>query len=67
MKLDLSNKNLRKIEPLNQFIGIDDDDDSNIIEIAIFDNNFINKLEHLETYGHLKQVYYYYYYSNYYD
>ena len=54
MKVDLSNKNLRKIEPLNQYVS---DTNLNTIEIAIFDNNFINKLEHLETYNQLKQVF----------
>ena len=52
MKIDLSNKNLRKIEPLNHYT----ETESNKIEIAVFDNNFINKLEHLESYSHLKQV-----------
>jgi hypothetical protein len=53
MKLDLSNKNLRKIEPLSHYA----DRESNNVEIAVFDNNLINKLEHLESYSHLKQVF----------
>jgi hypothetical protein len=51
MKLDLSNKNLRKIEPLNQYVDL-----MTNIEVVIFDNNVINKLDNLESYSNLKQV-----------
>jgi hypothetical protein len=57
MKLDLSNKNLRKIEPLNDYA----DRESNNVEIAVFDNNIINKLEHLESYRQEYPVIAYYF------
>ncbi len=61
MKLDLSNKSLRKIEPLDQFLATYQYDmsvksNTAVIEIALFDNNSITKLDNLESYTQLKQI-----------
>lgn len=48
MKIDLSNEGLRKIEAQSL---------PNNIECGIFDDNSITKLENLDTYVNLKQVY----------
>lgn len=66
MKLDLTNQNLRKIESLDKFLILQatlnsstqnvTSSTSSSIDVAIFDNNLINKLDNLDTYGQLKQV-----------
>jgi hypothetical protein len=53
MKLDLSNRSLRKIEPnLTSDNGSNDE-----VDAIILDDNSINKLENLDQFTRLKQVF----------
>jgi len=63
MKLDLSNRNLKKLDlsyikqSLNT-LGDNDHETTDIsIEIACFDNNHLSKLENLEQFLNLKNVF----------
>jgi hypothetical protein len=59
MKLDLSNRSLRKIETNLIATASDEYIAYDVIDEVIFDNNSINKLENLDQYTQLKQVFIY--------
>ena len=57
MKLDLSNKNLQRIELayLNKFLTNEHNDEQHT-EIILLDNNSLSKLENLDKFTQLKHV-----------
>jgi hypothetical protein len=64
MKLDLSNRNLKKIDLsfIKQSLNTLGDNESHevtdiSIEIACFDNNHLSKLENLDQFVNLKNVF----------